>query len=212
MPTYGPTPVISDLEGVDVRWQPALTRRSVRHTNLARLGAVPLPAPIELGGRVGSAGDVVCGGRSCRGTRRRFDSAWVRQASAKGAAKSGARVKAEFLATMSQADTRLDESQTELLSTLRSSDESLLAVANDILDLSKINSGRLQLERLPVCLPELMAEVCTLVRSMAHRKGLTLELATRGTALTWIESDPARIRQMGFPRRRFRCRFRTSCR
>ena len=47
-----------------------------------------------------------------------------------------------------------------------------------------------------VCLPEPMAELCTLVRSMAHRKGLTLELATQGTALARIESDPARIRQI----------------
>ena len=73
VPTYGPTPVISELqadnggslsllEGVDARWQPALTRRPVQYTNLARPGAVPLPAPIELGERVGCAGDVVCGG------------------------------------------------------------------------------------------------------------------------------------------------------
>ncbi len=132
--------------------------------------------------------------------------------SAKGAAESGARVKAEFLATMSHelrtpmngvlgiaellAGTRLDESQAELLSTLRASGESLLAVVNDILDLSKIDSGRMQLERLPVCLPQLMAEVCTLVRPMADRKQLTLGLTTEGTALEWIESDPARIRQI----------------
>lgn len=131
---------------------------------------------------------------------------------AKGAAESGARVKAEFLATMSHelrtpmngvlglaellAGTRLDENQTELLSTLRSSGECLLAVVNDILDLSKIDSGHLQLERIPVCLPELMNEVCTLVRPMADRKGLTLELKTEGAALGWIESDPARIRQI----------------
>jgi len=131
---------------------------------------------------------------------------------AKGAAESGARVKAEFLATMSHelrtpmngvlglaellAGTRLDESQTDLLSTLRSSGESLLAVVNDILDLSKIDSGHLQLERLPVCVPELMAEVCALVRPMANRKKLFLELTTLGTALDWIESDPARIRQI----------------
>ena len=54
----------------------------------------------------------------------------------------------------------------------------------------------MQLERLPVCLPQLMAEVCTLVRPMADRKQLTLGLTTEGTALEWIESDPARIRQI----------------
>ncbi len=131
---------------------------------------------------------------------------------AKAAAESAARVKSEFLATMSHelrtpmngvlgiaellSGTELDEVQRELLSTLRTSGESLLAVVNDILDLSKIDSGRLQIERIPTNLPELMADLCQVVRPMADKKGLELVLTSRGPALDWIEGDPARTRQI----------------
>jgi signal transduction histidine kinase len=127
---------------------------------------------------------------------------------ANGRAKSGARVKTEFLATRSHelrmpmdgvlgsaellAGTRLDENQTELLSPLRSSAECLLYVVNDSFDLSKIDAGHLHTERIPVCLSELLIEVCNLARPVANRKQLTLALKTEGAALGWIESDPAR--------------------
>lgn len=131
---------------------------------------------------------------------------------AKAAAESAARVKSEFLATMSHelrtpmngvlgiaellAGTELDDTQRELLSTLRTSGESLLAVVNDILDLSKIDSGRLQIERIPTNLPELLADLCQVVKPLADKKGLELVLASRGAALDWIDGDPARIRQI----------------
>lgn len=131
---------------------------------------------------------------------------------AKAAAESAARVKSEFLATMSHelrtpmngvlgiaellSGTQLDETQHELLSTLRTSGESLLAVVNDILDLSKIDSGRLQIERIPTNLPELMADLRQVVKPMADKKGLQLVLTSKGPALEWIEGDPARIRQI----------------
>ncbi len=131
---------------------------------------------------------------------------------AKGSAEANAKVKAEFLATMSHelrtpmsgvlglaellADTGLDPNQTELLTTLRTSGESLLAVVDDILDFSKIESGRLQLERIPVSLPQLMAELVSLVRPMATKKGLVIEVLSEGVVQEWIEGDPARIRQV----------------
>jgi signal transduction histidine kinase/CheY-like chemotaxis protein len=134
--------------------------------------------------------------------------------SAKAAAEAAARVKSEFLATMSHelrtpmngvlgiaellAGTHLDETQHELLATLRTSGESLLAVVNDILDLSKIDSGRLQIERIPTNLPELMADLCQVVKPMADKKGLALVHTSSGAALDWIESDPARLRQVLF--------------
>jgi signal transduction histidine kinase/CheY-like chemotaxis protein/ligand-binding sensor domain-containing protein len=131
---------------------------------------------------------------------------------AKAAAESAARVKSEFLATMSHelrtpmngvlgiaellSGTELDEMQRELLSTLRTSGESLLAVVNDILDLSKIDSGRLQIERIPTNLPALMADLCQVVKPMADKKGLELVLRSDGEAHDWIEGDPSRIRQI----------------
>lgn len=133
---------------------------------------------------------------------------------AKAAAEAAARVKSEFLATMSHelrtpmngvlgiaellAGTKLDETQQDLLATLRTSGESLLAVVNDILDLSKIDSGRLLIERIPVALPSLMADLCQVVKPMADKKGLALVQASTGEAIDWIAGDPARIRQILF--------------
>lgn len=131
---------------------------------------------------------------------------------AKAAAESAAAVKSEFLATMSHelrtpmngvlglaellAGTRLDEAQQEMLTTLRTSGESLLEVVNDILDLSKIDSGRLQIERIPTNLPRLMADLFQVVKPMADKKRLTLTQNSRGNVVHWIEGDPARIRQI----------------
>jgi signal transduction histidine kinase/CheY-like chemotaxis protein len=131
---------------------------------------------------------------------------------ATASAEANARVKAEFLATMSHelrtpmngvlgiaellADTGLDPVQTELLTTLRSSGESLLAVVDDVLDLSKVESGRLELERIPVSLAQITTDLCHLVRPMAVKKGLALEMKTSGEAVDWVEGDPARLRQI----------------
>ncbi len=131
---------------------------------------------------------------------------------AKAAAESAAAVKSEFLATMSHElrtpmngvlglaelleGTQLDEAQQEMLTTLRTSGESLLEVVNDILDLSKIDSGRLQIERIPTNLPRLMADLFQVVKPMADKKRLTLTQSSRGNVVSWMEGDPARIRQI----------------
>lgn len=131
---------------------------------------------------------------------------------AKASAEANARVKSEFLATMSHelrtpmngvlgiaellADTELNGVQRELLGTLRSSGESLLAVVDDVLDLSKIESGRLQLERIPMNLPQVMAGLGDLLRPMAVKKGIALGISSEGPEQPWIEGDPARLRQI----------------
>jgi signal transduction histidine kinase/CheY-like chemotaxis protein len=133
--------------------------------------------------------------------------------SAREAAEAGARVKAEFLATMSHElrtpmngvlgiaelldGTPLDAEQRELLSTLRTSGESMLAVLNDILDLSKFDSGHFQLERIPIRIDGLLADAINLVRPLADKKKLALVQASQGVAASeWILGDPARIRQI----------------
>lgn len=131
---------------------------------------------------------------------------------AKQMAESAARVKSDFLATMSHElrtpmngvlglaeilqATELNSEQQALVKTLRGSGESLLALVNDILDLSKIESGRFELERIPVSIPNLLLETTTLIRPMAEKKGLHLRLSCEGDALEWIEADPGRIRQI----------------
>ena len=131
---------------------------------------------------------------------------------AKASAEEAAKVKSAFLAAMSHelrtpmngvlgiaellSSTELNKTQAELLQTLRTSGESLLAIVNDVLDLSKIDAGRLELERIPVSVPAMLEGLGDLVRPLAAKKGLALEIVSRGEELPWIEGDPSRIRQI----------------
>ena len=51
------------------------------------------------------------------------------------------------------------------------SGETLVAIVNDLLDVSKLEAGRLELETIPFSLPDLMSQLMTAVASPAHDKG-----------------------------------------
>jgi two-component system sensor histidine kinase/response regulator len=70
----------------------------------------------------------------------------------------------------------------------------LLSVINDILDLSKIESGRLQIEHIDFLLSDVLEHVAGLVAEQARSKGLQLEVE-RGNVPVWLNGDPTRLRQ-----------------
>ena len=70
----------------------------------------------------------------------------------------------------------------------------LLAVINDILDLSKIEAGKLQLESTDFSLDELLEQVRSLIQDEARQKGLTVDLETEGERF-WLRGDLTRLRQ-----------------
>ncbi len=127
-------------------------------------------------------------------------------------ALAGAKAKSEFLATMSHEirtpmngvsgmatlllDTPLDSEQREFVNTIKGSADSLLAILNDILDLSKVESGRLELERLPFDFERACADIVALLEPRARDRGLALELAYAADAPRRIVGDPARLRQV----------------
>ena len=84
----------------------------------------------------------------------------------------------------------------EWLDTIHSSGKHLLALINDILDLSKVDAGKLTVETVACSPGEIIDEVCAILRSKAEEKGLRLEVAFDGPMPRTIHSDPTRFRQV----------------
>jgi signal transduction histidine kinase/CheY-like chemotaxis protein/HPt (histidine-containing phosphotransfer) domain-containing protein len=132
---------------------------------------------------------------------------------ARNVALEAARTKAEFLANMSheirtpmtailgyvrllsKAGVSRNE-QAEHLGTIRRNGEHLLHILNDILDLSKIEAGRMTLERVACSPAELIHEIASLMRARAGEKGLALDVDWDGPVPARIQVDPTRLRQI----------------
>ena len=72
----------------------------------------------------------------------------------------------------------------------------LLEIINDILDLSKIEAGKLEIEQIPCSPFELIDGVRALVRERASTKGLTLDFEYAGPLPETVRTDPTRLRQI----------------
>ncbi|MGE0607854.1 MAG: ATP-binding protein [Pirellulales bacterium] len=81
------------------------------------------------------------------------------------------------------------------LNTIHASGEHLLALINDILDLSKIESGHMELEQQRCSPHQIIMEVVTLLRSKSEEKAIGLEFRTDGPLPETIQTDPVRLRQ-----------------
>ncbi len=123
------------------------------------------------------------------------------------------RVKSEFLANMSHeirtpmaavigyADLLLDPSigptdRVNHVQTIRRNGEHLLSLINDILDLSKIEAGKMTAEILATSPHQVIAEVASLMRVRAAEKKTTFDVKFAGPVPKTIQSDPTRLRQI----------------
>ncbi|GAG44172.1 unnamed protein product, partial [marine sediment metagenome] len=83
----------------------------------------------------------------------------------------------------------------EAAQTIKRNGEYLLGLINDILDLSKIEAGKMMLERI-ACKPcEIVAEAASLMRVPAGAKGIPLKIEYAGAIPETIRTDPTRLRQ-----------------
>ncbi|QDT63846.1 chemotaxis protein CheB [Calycomorphotria hydatis] len=88
------------------------------------------------------------------------------------------------------------EEGTQLFEMIRRSGEYLLSLINDILDLSKVESGKIEVERERVQLPELLTDIHGLFRFRMEQKELDFNVSSNGPIPNFIYSDSKRIRQI----------------
>jgi signal transduction histidine kinase/ActR/RegA family two-component response regulator len=128
------------------------------------------------------------------------------------AAEASTRAKGEFLANMSHEirtpmngilgmtelamDTPLTDTQREYLGAVQASARSLLVIIDDILDLSRIEAGRMPIEPVPTEVRVLVRDALRPLAVRAAEKGLAFAEDVAADVPTWVMIDPVRFRQV----------------
>ncbi len=131
---------------------------------------------------------------------------------ARDGANRSAQAKSEFLAMMSHEirspmsgllgiiellhETGLDQDQRHMIELLRGSGASLLRVLNDVLDFSKIDAGKIELQMEQIELRQFVSALIGSIASNAGAKDLSLAADVAPELPTWISTDAARLRQI----------------
>ncbi len=93
-------------------------------------------------------------------------------------------------------DTKLTARQRKYLTAVKKSSKNLLVIINDILDLSKLEAGKMELEKIAFNLDEVIDQVCDTLRFKAEEKGLDFNAKIHDSIPRLMMGDPARINQI----------------
>lgn len=131
---------------------------------------------------------------------------------AKQKAEEAAAAKAQFLANMSHelrtplnsiigmadllSETQLTDTQWEFIRVFKTAGQTLLNLVDDILDISKMDSGKLELESQPFNLPELVSKTVELMSVRAAQKNLAYACSIDPQLPEWVRGDQERLQQV----------------
>lgn len=141
-----------------------------------------------------------------------FKETSIKLINAKTEAENTSRIKSEFLANMSHeirtpmngilgmaqtlSHSTLNSEQKKMLDVINSAGNSLLTILNDILDLSKLEANKVELDSTVFSFDELCFELKNMFETVAEQKNIQFRLPTTKTLNTKVCSDPLRIKQV----------------
>jgi PAS domain S-box-containing protein len=187
--------------------EPVRSLETVRETKDGRTVIVSVTRSliVDAGGRVIGVASV---GRDITETKR----TQALLAAAHAEAVAASEMKSRFLANMSHEirtpmngvlgmtelllDTELSDDQRELATQVARSGEDMMRIINDILDVSKIEAGRLELDACDFTIPDTIEQACSVGQLEASAKGVALELQIGDEVPLRAHGDDRRLRQV----------------